>query len=343
MNEAKFASAVLEPEIKKPLKPVEFQGINKIRHNVVHPYIESPIEGILKEGDSVEISGLGQTKSLLFGDYLRRMGVAYADYYRVSKSDPTKDQNEILRDLHQEAINKRTRAAIRKHQEYTRESATRDNLQQETAKDHSQVFLKTINDLGIDGLEAEFAPEQVDYLDGIDEIVRLKPVSLQSGGEKNGEVMLFGIQRSFKDKSKEVMADPIRFLPEQPEIGVLFRVFIKENLSDYIDEKTGESIWQKLLNIRIAKARASGMDPNEFSKVQRNQGLSSVDKVLPGGVKEQIKRVKNILQNIQDQLQAYVDSLDFKKQSQAVQEQLRGSLENMKIEEFLLALDDLKK
>ncbi len=343
MNEAKFASALLEPEIKKSSKPVEFQGINKIRHNVVHPYIESPIDGVLKEGDSVEISGLGQTKSLLFGDYLRRMGVAYADYYRVSKGDPAKDQNEILRDLHQEAINKRTRAAIRKHQEYTRESATRDNLQQETADDHSRVFLKTINDLGIDGLGAEPVPEQLDYLDGIDEILTLDPESLQSGGEKSGSVIRFGIQRSFKDKKREVISDPIRFVPEMPEIGVLFRVFIKENLSDYIDEKTGESIWQKLLDIRTAKARASGIDPQEFAKIQRNQGLSSVDKVLSGGVKEQIRRVVNILQNVQDQLRAYITSPDFQKQSQAVQEQLRSGLEKMKIEEFLLALDDLRK
>lgn len=343
MNESKFASAVLEPEVKKYLKPVEFQGVNNIRHNVVHPYIESPIDSILKEGDSVEIGGLGQTKSLLFGDYLKRIGVAYADYYRMSKSNPSKDQNEVLRDLHQEAINKRTRVALRKHQQYTSESAIRDNLQQETAKDHSQVFLKTINDLGIDGLEAELVPEQVDYLDGMDEMLTVDPESLQSGGEKSGSVIYFGIQRSFRDKSKEVAEDPIRFIPEKPEIGVVFRVFIKENLSDYIDEKTGESIWQKLLDIRNAKARASGVDPNEFAKTHRNQGLSSVDKVLSGGVKEQIRRVKNILQNVQDQLRVYIASPDFQKQSQAVQEQLRNGLEKMKIEDFLSALDDLKK
>lgn len=342
MNEAKFASAVLEPEIKKSPSPVEFKDMHQTKHKVVHPDIISPIDGILHETDSVEISSLGQIKTLVFADYLRRIGVSYADYYRVLKSEAGKDQNEILRSLHQEAINKRTRAAIRKHQEYTRESANRDNLQQETAKDHSQVFLKTVNDLGIDGLGAELVPEQLDYLDGIDEMLTLDPESLQSGGEKSGSVIRFGIQRSFKDKTREVTSDPIRFIPEKPEIGVLFRVFIKENLSDYIDEKTGESIWQKLLDIRTAKARASGVDPQEFSKVQRNQGLSSVDKVLSGGVKEQIRRVKNILQNVHDQLQAYVDSPDFKKQPKAVQDQLRSGLENMKIEDFLLAIDDLK-
>ncbi len=342
MNESKFASAVLEPEVKKSPTAVEFYDIHRNKHGVIHPEIISAIDKIFRETDRVEISSLGQIKVLSFGEYLQRLGVSYADYYRVSKSGPDKDQNEILRALHQEAINKRIRVALRKHQEYTKESATYDNLQQETAKDHSRVFLKTINDLGIDGLSAELAPEQFDYLDGIDEIVTLDPESLQSSGEKNGPVIRFGIQRSFKDKKREVMSDPIRFIPEQPEIGVLFRIFIKENLSDYIDEKTGESIWQKLLNIRSAKARASGVDPNEFSKVQRNQGLSSVDKVLSGGVKEQIRRVKNILQNVQDQLRTYIDSPDFKKQSQAVQEQLRSGLEKMQIEDFLKAIDELK-
>lgn len=343
MNETQFASAVLEPVKKNIIPPVKFYDLHRNEHQVVHPEIVSVVDHLLKEVDEVEIGSLGQVKSLVFSDYLKRLGVPYAEYYKAVKSDPDKDQNEILRDLHQEAINKRIRVARRKHAEYTAESATRDNLQQETAKDHSQIFLKTINDLGIDGLGAEIASEQVDYLDGIDEMLTLDPVSLQSGGEKNGPVIRFGIQRSFKDKGKEVIGDPLRFIPEMPEIGVLFRVFIKENFSDYIDEKTGESIWQKLLNIRNAKARASGMDPNEFSKIQRNQGLSSVDKVLPGGVKEQIRRVKNILQNIHHQLQAYINSSDFQKQSSAVQEQLRSSLEHMKIEDFLQALEDLKK
>jgi hypothetical protein len=342
MNEAKFASALLEPEIKKSPSPVEFQDLHQGKHRVIHPEIASSTDGIMHETGTVEISSMGQIKILTFGDYLGRIGVSYADYYRLTKSEPNKDKNEVLRTLHQEAINKRTRVAIRKHQEYAREIANRDNLQQTTAKEHSPVFLKTINDLGIDGLGAELVPEQLDYLDGIDEMLTLDPESLQSGGEKSGSVIRFGIQRSFKDKKKEVMSDPIRFIPEKPEIGVLFRIFIKENLSDYIDEKTGESIWQKLLDIRTAKARASGVDPNEFSRVQRNQGLSSVDKVLSGGVREQIRRVKNILQNVQEQLQAYIDSPDFKKQSKAVQEQLRSGLENMKIEDFLLALDDLK-
>lgn len=343
MNESKFTSAVLDPEIKTSPIPVEFCDMHRNKHRVVHPEIISSIDRIFRETDRVEVSSLGQVKLLTFAEYLQRLGVSYYDYNRVAKSGPDKDQNEILRRLHQEAIDKRTRVAIRKHQEYTRESATRDNLQQETAKDHSQVFLKTVNDLGIDGLEAEFAPEQLDYLDGIDELLTLDQESLQSSGEKSGQVIHFGIQRSFKDKRKDVAGDPLRFIPEKPELGVLFRVFIKEELSDYIDEKTGESIWQKLLDIRSAKARASGADPSEFSKSQRNQGLSSVDKVLSGGVKEQIRRVKNILQNINDQLQAYVDSPHFQKQPKAIQEQLRSSLENMKIEDFLVALDDLKK
>ncbi len=342
MNESKFASALLEPEVKKAASVVEFQDMHQGRHRVVHPEIVSSIDNIIKESDMVEISSLSQVKHLVFGDYLKRIGVSYGEYYKAVKIAPDKDQNEILATLHQEAIDRRTKAAIRKHQEYTRESANRDNLQQETAKDHSYIFLKTINDLGVDGLGAELVPEQLDYLDGIDEMLTLDHESLISDGEKRGGTIHFGIQRSFKDKGKEVAGDPIRFIPEKPEIGVLFRIFIKENLSDYIDEKTGDSIWQKLLDIRTAKARASGVDPQEFAKTQRNQGLASVDKALPGGIKEQIRRVKNVLQSAKDQLQAYIDSPDFHRQSKAVQEQLRSGLEKMKIEDFLVALDELK-
>ena len=322
---------------------VEFQDIDSGKKRVIHPEIIGGIDGILKELDLVEVSGLGDVEEMSFGEYLRRIGVNYDYYYKSSKTDPEIDQNKILKNLHQESIDKRTAAAIRKHREFTKESANHDNLQQETARDHSRLFNKTINDLGIDGLESQPAPAQVDYLDGVDEILVLDHEALESGGERSGQKFHVGIQRSFSDKKGEVTRDPIRFIPEKPEIGVLFRVFIKEDLDEYVDEKTGTSIWQKLLDVRSAKARAAGMDPKQFAKLKRNEGMPTIDKVLPGGVRDQVAKVKSVLRAVSSQLEAYIDSPHFKSQSPEVQRQLKGALKDMRIEDFLEAVDDLKK
>jgi hypothetical protein len=322
---------------------IEFQGADNSRQRVVHPEISGDVSGTLKATDLVEISGLEDIEEMSFGQYLKRIGVDYEDYYEKTKNDPNLDQNEILRDLHQQAVDSRIRDAIKKNQEYGRESATRDNLQRVTTEEHSRLFNKTINDLGIDGLESQAAPVQVDVLNKVDEILALDHDALETGGEKSGRSIYIGIQRSFADKKREVTSDPICFIPERPEIGALFTVFIQEDLDEYIDKRTGASIWQKLLDIRSAKARAAGMDPKQFAKLKRNEGMPTVDKVLPGGVRDQVAKVKKVLKAVSSQLETYIDSPHFKTQSPEVQRQLKGALKDMRIEDFLEAVDDLKK
>jgi hypothetical protein len=342
MNELKFSSAVLEPEVKKKVSTIEYYDADKGKSRVIHPEIKGSINRVLNEYDNVEVISLGQVKKLTFAEYLRRIGVDYEYYSMVVMGNPDIDQNEILRRLHQQAVDKRTKTAARKHAEYTRESATRDNLQQETAKDHSAVFLQTVNDLDVYGLSAQSVVGRHDYLDGIDEILILDHESLQSSGEKKGRSVYVGIQRSFEDKKAEVVRDPIRFIPEKPEAGAVFRVFIEEKLEDYIDIKTGISRWQKLLDMRTVRAKEAGLDPREFARTKKNQGMPAVKNVLSGGVEEQLQRVENVLQNIKEQLESYIHSADFKNQPLFVQAELRSALENMKIEDFLLAINDLK-
>ena len=224
-----------------------------------------------------------------------------------------------------------------------RESATRDNLQRETTEDHSRLFNKTINDLGVPGLESKTAPAPADYFNGVDEILALDHEALETDGEKSGRPIHIGIQRSFADKKREVTSDPISFIPERPEIGAVFTAFIQEDLDEYIDKRTGTSIWQKLLDVRSAKARAAGMDPKQFAKLKRNEGMPTIDKVLPGGVRDQVAKVKKVLKAVSSQLEAYIDTPHFKSQSPEVQRQLKGALKDMRIEDFLEAVDDLKK
>lgn len=351
MNENKFGTgglAVEEAPVEETTEEeqgsfIEFQDVDNSRQRVIHPEIIGDIERTLRESDSVDVSGLGQEINMSFEQYLKRIGVDYEDYYELSKADSSLDQNEVLRNLHQQAVDSRIREAIKKQQEYGRESATRDNFQRETTEDHSRLFNKTINDLGIDGLESRPASSQSDLFNSVDEVLVLDPEALKTGGERNGQKLHIGIQRSFSYTKESLVRDPVCFIPEKPEIGALFRVFIKEDLDEYIDEKTGTSIWQKLLDVRSAKARAAGMDPKQFAKLKRNEGMPTIDKVLPGGVRDQVAKVKKVLKAVSSQLEAYIDSPHFKSQSPEVQKQLKGALKDMRIEDFLEAVDDLKK
>ena len=95
------------------------------------------------------------------------------------------------------------------------------------------------------------------------------------------------------------------------------------------------------MNYRAKKAREQGLDPMTYAKGKRNQGLPTVDKVLPGGVKEQVKRVHRVLEEIKIQLGEYIHSRGFNGQPMAVQVALKKQYEEIKIDDFLSAVDEL--
>jgi len=340
-NPSQIITADPSLEDNNGLNIIKFKGVDGRIKEAVHLSLEGEAAKDLKENDKVQVRGRSGIFTISFGEYLARLGLDHGRYFKAIKTRPEDSLNQILRDLHQEVIVERSEAAKRQHNRYTHESADRDNLQQETAKDHSHIFTHTINDLGIDGLEAEEAAARVDYLDGIDEIVKLDHRSLETDGEESEEGIKIGIQRSFRDKGREVKEDPLRFIPEDPESGPVFRVFVLENVEDYVDMASESSLYQKLLDLRAQKAREAGLDPKTYAKGRRNEGLPTVDKVLPGGVGEQVKRVKRVLKEIRDQLGAYIDSPKFASQSGTIQEALKKQYKQIKIDDFIQAVDEL--
>ncbi len=330
-----------ESASQEQLKIIEFQDINGQAHHVRHPYILTEAHGIFREDDRVEVGLSQKTESMVFADYLARIGVSYNWFYRACKENPDSSVQDILHDLHQQSIDQRTQTAIRQHREYGQEKATGDNLQRETTKNHSPLFARVINDLGVDGLSAKESLPRQDYLDGIDEIVEFDPEEFKSQGERHGQKISIGIQRSFNDKRGEIVRDPVRFFPEEPESGPVFRVFVKETISDYIDENTGISFMQKLLDKRNEKARQLGQEPYQYARSARNEGFPPVAQVLPGGEKEQISRALDILTEIKRQFGDFLSSERFRSLSPAVQKDLEDKWQSLDLDKYILSVEGL--
>ncbi|PWB39159.1 MAG: hypothetical protein C3F02_00060 [Parcubacteria group bacterium] len=278
---------------------------------------------------------------LTFDEYLEVLGVNYGDYFKkIKQSDGgSMQQREIFLELHKATIDQRTQRAIKLYERYTQEKAKRDNLQQETALAHSPFFIKIINDLGIDGLSAAAARPRNDFLDEIDEYLVLDPAALASQGEEVGEKIYIGVQRSFKDKK---LKSGVEFLPEDLDKGPIFKIFLRENREEYIensgDRENEESYWQKLLNLRARKAKAAGLSPTEYAKVAAKEGLATVDKVLLGGVESQVAKTLNVLQAIKDQWAQFVMSRDFLELSPGLKKLLEDNYKNINIDKFLEAV-----
>lgn len=311
---------------------------NGSEYIVKHPLIMGEIP--LHEDGEVKVILAEETMTLTLGEYLQRLGISYQRYFREVKVYPDKDRQVILKDLHQEVVDKRTSITNDKIKEYTQERAHRHNWQQETARDHSPFFIKTINDLGLDGLLAKTVSPRHDYLDGIDELIEFDAQALMTGGQNSGPKVIIAIQRSFEDKEAEVVKDPIRFFPENPEQGPIFRVFLKEDLTDYMDNQV--TFMQKLLDLRSKKAVQEGLSPAAYAKDKPRQGLPAVAKVLPGGVTEQIKRTTRVLNAIQEQLHSFLLSSRFQQQPLGVQSEIKRQAELLKMEDFLEAVKILE-
>ncbi|MBU1203231.1 hypothetical protein KKH39_04295 [Patescibacteria group bacterium] len=329
-------------EQEKTFETINFHDIKGRFHEVVHPRILGEFSAIPRENDEVEVVLSAKNQTMTFGEYLQRIGVKYDWFFKTKKEEPDKNLQDLLRDLHQKSVDNRTAASIRQHQKFTHEGASYDNLQQETARNHSPVFTKIINDLGIDGLEAKEARPRQDYLDGIDEILEFDSTSLSTQGDEEGEKIIIGIQRSFSDKKRHITKDPIRFFPENPEAGAIFRVFIQEDLDDYIDKLSGMSYMQKLLEIRAQKARQAGQSPNQYAKSQRNDGLAPISQVLPKGEREQINRTLKVLKEIKEQMNIYIESDDFAGQTPFMQAEIKRKMELLDIDSFIGEIENLK-
>lgn len=342
-----FEAAVLAPERPKPEIKKERRSKEIDHLDLVGP-LPTGRDSLIPLAAEVKVDFLGQTENMLFVDYLHFVGANYSEYKQAVKARPGDDLNEILRDLHRQIVMGRLLRAEQLHARYAQESATSVNRQVETTKDHGQVFDMIINDLELDGLSSESAPNDVDYLDGIDHILTFDHKELmadQGGSEQNegGHKKLFvGIQRTFNpDKKKDVLKDPVRILPSANGKGVVFRIFLQEKLSDY-EDKNQETLMEKLDALRREAARKEGLSPEEYGRKHRRRGYTGVYKVLPGGQAEEVKRTLRVFEEIKNQLNAYIDSPEFQQQTEYVQNYLVDLRDNLHLEDYIAALQSVE-
>ena len=210
------------------------------------------------------------------------------------------DPCELIKAMHQSVIAERTRQALKME----KKSQGNEN-QEQTAKDHSQFFIRLINELGIDGLDATEALPREDFLDEIDEFLVFDKKAYETDGDKEGQKIYIGVQRSFKHKS--LTSDTV-LIPEETEKGLVVKVFIKEEIEDY--EDADRVTWfQRLLELRTAKAKEKGMSPAGYAKENpKTDGIPPIAEVLPGGQTEQVKRVVKILREIESQFRVTLSS-----------------------------------
>ncbi|MFA6253508.1 MAG: hypothetical protein WCV69_04440 [Patescibacteria group bacterium] len=344
---------VLVPEAPKKAPRVEVKR-EKMAGDIDHLNLIGPLpkgsDGLVPLAAEVSVDFLDHAENMLFADYLHFVGATYLEYRRAVKARPDDNLNIILRDLHRQIVRDRLARVEKLHGRYAQESATSINRQVETTRDHGKIFDMSINDLEIDGLSSEPASNDVDYLDGIDHILTFDHGELLI--DKDGVVeekdvlshkkLFIGVQRTFNSaKKNEVIKDPIRILPSDNGRGVVFRIFLQENLSDYQDDKQ-ETLMEKLDAYRREAAKKAGLSPIEYGRKHRRQGYPGVYKVLPGGQAEQVKRVLRVFEEIKKQLNDYINSLEFQKQTEYVQGQLKDLRDNLHLEDYIAAMQTVE-
>jgi hypothetical protein len=232
--------------------------------------------------------------------------------------------------MHQAAIEYRGQTARYLKDKWRKEnSEAQQRSQQESTTVHSYIWRKVF-DLGIDGLDAE-APwdYRADYLDKCDEFIFIKPDKLNGNSEAEDTLennFVVGIQRSHDDKHLDVSRDPVKYLPEHPEYGPIFLVFIPdvEDLYRQIKNKLLEVLDERL----GIKALERGVSQKEYMKTVAAEKRISIDeawkqeleairlsKVLKFGQREQLKWATKLLDSIGDQLEDYLSDDRIKKNS----------------------------
>ena len=172
-----------------------------------------------------------------FGTYIGALGVAYDRYESAvvaqQRSGPV-NQRALLQSLHQDVLNYRAQTVLRLKGSYESHRPDRDNRQEITALEDGKFFLSLMNDLQIEGFQAQAAGRREDFLDGIDEFLVFNEGTLYGDDAPNdaGELRI-GIQRSYTDKRGEVRRDHWRFIPEHSDLLSIPRIALWEEGADY--------------------------------------------------------------------------------------------------------------
>jgi|GEM_PF-5905841 hypothetical protein len=324
-----------------------YGGVHQAEHPVIIDGLQVGSGGIVnaENNPNLKIGLDGYIEEMSFEDYLFMLGIKYGHYYKVAK-DPKNDgadPNDLIKQLHQEIIEKRTEDTKRlgrgydaaRSQQGNRTSRTKlgNEGSERTTNEDGQFFVKMFKDLGIDGLDAELALPRDDIKDEVDEYIVIDPKAYETEGEEEGKKIYIGVQRTFRDKG---LRNRFLLSPEGLDKGIIFKTMLREE-SDIYNDENKDSLWQKLLLSRVAKAREEGISPLAYAEKHPNDGISPVSEVLRGGQREHIRRVVGILQEIQKQIQTIFEQPDHEYHGLPPhwQEQFKARFSNLPIQNII--------
>jgi hypothetical protein len=306
-------------------------------HEIPHPLIEvGHNEKKIQSTDKIKVSLWDFENTLSFEQCLEiYFGTNYNNYFRVLKANPEMSQLEVLKQLHSEVIEQRGEKAIALDKNFS------GGEQEATAKEHSPMFVRIIKELGIDGISAQIGLKRNDYQDKIDDFVVVDPARLEEfiEGEasqmKDKRPIYIGVQRTFSTSSAkraEIINDPIKILPEKPGEPV-FVVFLEENTEEYMHEPNTDqeyALWQKLMDMRMDKARAEGKTLEEYlAEKPGDERLPFVSEVLPKGFPQQKRKVIKVFKEIMAQWQAFKVTAKFKALPDVVRQRLEENFADL--------------
>ena len=236
-------------------------------------------------------------------------------YQQYCAKHPHESQDVIFRQAQREAVEARSKLADEIVERRKRKEENKKSLEsaERSTREHAVIWRKMINNLGLAEISAVSGSTVNDNIDGIDEYLRLDLAALGLGEE--GDVHYIGVQRSFLDKQEEINRKHIAYLPEAPEVGAVFRVFLRDQNGDYdmfddvMDGRTqkirteAEAAHQELGTYIEAQAKKKGISVKMYMD-ERLERIP-IEKFLPQGELQEISWVKDIVQKTLYQLETY--------------------------------------
>ena len=283
---------------------------------IQHPEIISSIsahEKLLPNAKVQVAYGPHYIESTSIDDYLRHIGSEYRFYEGACERMRQWDNKYLFLELHKKAIVHRFHSL---KERYDGERTRADQNQAVSAREHSVVWDKYFNDLGIHGFRSE-TTQMEDYLDGIDQYFVLDHKAMLSDGEEESDSIYIGVQRSFEDKNLEVTKSPLRYIPEHLDLGPIYRVYWHDRDADYAnvydrlttqrDKKLraeAETSKMSYLDYLEKESKRRGISQKEFFK---RRHLPAIERVIPGGRAQQYKFVFEVLTETYNQLRHYYE------------------------------------
>ncbi len=297
--------------------------VNDNGHKLLMSHLKITDEQLLNSTDIIQPDALvtifpggSEELTIPFTRYLQSLGFSnYEAYQKYCSLHPEESQDDIFRQAQREFVERRLKrnSEIVQHRKSKPENVKSLENAERSTKEDAVIWRKMINNLGLPEISAVSATDVNDNIDGIDEYLKLDLSELGLGAEN--QVRYIGIQRSFLNKEEDVKKKHINYLPESPDIGVVFRVFSRDQSGDY-------DIFDKVLEGRAKKiateASATNQSVIEYIETQAaKKGIGvkkymderleriPIEKFLTGGELQEIRWVEDVLTKTLYQLETY--------------------------------------